>query len=175
LALGSFYPLSAIPGMRRQSILRTLLFVIFFSIGAAALSGSILCGDLLEYYTNRHLLSCGKESLNRLESLNDDYDALLEQVQKDPNLIKRIAPVTLGNDRPDQNTYYPEVAPEQLDAARKALTEEPGGRAARPAIPEWLKRCSQPHRRITLFLAGALLILVSFIWFGAGEATDRKA
>jgi hypothetical protein len=155
--------------MRRQIILRTLFFVVFFSIGAAALSGSILCEDLLEYYRNRELLKSAEETLSRLESLNTDYDVLLEQLRRDPNLFERIGPATLGTEREDEETIYPKVTPEQLDAARMALTEQSGERPPEPTMQRWLGRCSEPRRRIILFLAGALLVLISFIWFGSSK------
>lgn len=161
--------------MRRQSILRTLLFVVFFGIGAAALSGSILCDDLLQYYTNRGLLKSAEESLTRLESLNADYDALLQQLQNDPNLIERIAPAAVGAEREDEDTAYPKVTPEQLDAARRALTEDSNQRSSEAMTPRWLTRCSGPSRRIALFLAGAFLILISFTCFGPREQSGREA
>jgi hypothetical protein len=155
--------------MRTQNVLGTLLFAAFFSVGAAALSSAILCDDLLQYYTSRHLLQSAEDSLRRLESLNADYDALLEQLEEDPNLVERIAPVAVGAERVEQDTIYPKVTPGDLDAARKALTEWSGPRASESMIPRWLSRCSAPRQRITLFLSGAFLILVSFIWFGPGE------
>jgi len=155
--------------MRRQSILRTLLFVIFFGIGAAALGVSILCVDLLRYYTNRQLLAAAEESLRRLESLNTDYDALLQQLQKDPNLVKRIGPAVLGTEPEDEETIYPKVTPQQLAAARRALTEGPNQPRfiGAPLVPGWISRCSEPPQRVILFLAGAFLVLISFIWFGS--------
>jgi len=33
-------------------------------------------------------------------------------------------------------------------------------------LPEWLKRIKQPRRRFGLFLSGAGLILIAFIFFG---------
>ncbi len=152
--------------MRRQNILQTFLFVVFFGIGAAALSGSVLCDDLLRYYHNRQLLKTAEELRDRLKSLNDDYDAILQQLQKDPNLIKRIAPATLGTEPADANAVYPEVTAEQLAAARRALTEDSSRKAAEPVVPRWLTRCSKPPQRFILFLAGAFLILISFICFG---------
>jgi len=163
--------------MRSQYILRTFLFVVFFSVGAAALSSSILCGDLLQYYHNKQLLKAAEDSLNRLESLNTDYDVLLQQLQKDPNLIKRIAPATLGIEQEGEDTIYPKVTPEQLDAARKALTEDSNQRfpeSARGGIPGWLTRCSEPHRRKMLFGAGAILILISLVWFGPARQIDQQ-
>jgi len=158
--------------MRRRNILRTLLFIVFFSIGAAALSGSILCNDLVRYYRDKQLLKAAEESLNRLETLNADYAALLERLEEDPNVVKRIAPATLGVEPTDANTVYPKATAEQLDAARKILAEDCERQPSRAELPEWIARCSEPRRRVILFLAGAFLILISFIWFG--PAKDRS-
>ncbi len=160
--------------MQQHKLLHTILFVVFFSIGAAALSASILCDDLLQYYTNRQILKSAAESLKRLEMLNADYDALSEQLQKDPNLIKRIAPATLGTGRNDPNTVYPQPTPEQLDAARRALTEGSLPTQAEPSIPRWLSRCTESRRRTILFVAGAFLILVSFVCFGMAGQVGPK-
>jgi len=162
--------------LRRQNIIRAFLFVVFFSIGAAALSGSILFADLLQYYNNRELLKAEKELSNRLKSLNADYDALLQQLKNDPNIIKRVAIVTLGKDDNDANTIYPEATAEQLAAAREALTEETSTKPADSKLPQWLTRCQEPRRRMILFFAGAGLILISFICFGpVKEKTEEKA
>ena len=160
--------------MRRQNIIRVFLFAVFFSIGAAALSGSILFADLLRHYNNRELLKAEKELSNRLKSLNADYDALLQQLRDDPNLIKRIALVTLGKEADDADTIYPKATAEQLAAARKALTEETGGEPADATLPKWLTRCREPRRRTMLFFAGAGLILVSFICFGPAKEKSRE-
>ena len=155
--------------LRRQNIIRVFLFVVFFSIGAAALSGSILCADLLQYYHNKGVLKAEKDLSNRLKSLNADYDALLEQLKDDPNLVKRIALVTLGKEAGDANTIYPKATAEQLAAARKALTEETSEEPEGTGLPKWLNRCREPRLRTMLFFAGAGLILVSFICFGPAK------
>jgi hypothetical protein len=160
--------------LRRQNIIRVFLFVVFFSIGASALSGSILCDDLLRYYHNKRLLKDEKELSNKLKSLNSDYDALLQQLKDDPNLIKRIALVTIGKEAGDANTIYPKATAEQLAAARKALTEETSQEPAKETLPRWLTRCREPRRRTALFFAGAGLILISFICFGPAKETSRK-
>jgi hypothetical protein len=160
--------------LRRQNIIRAILFVVFFSIGAAALSASILFADLLRYYNNREMLKAEKELSNRLRSLNADYDALLEQLRNDPNLIKRIALVTLGKDDNDANTIYPKATAEQLAAARKALTEETSTEPADTILPQWLIRCREPRRRLILFFASAGLILISFICFGPVKDKNKE-
>jgi len=151
-----------------------LLFVAFFSIGAAALSGSILCDDLVRYYRDNQLLRAEEESLNRLKALNADYDALLRQLQEDPNVVKRIAPAILGTEPTDANTVYPKATSEQLDAVRKILAEGFEQRPSQAEVPEWIVRCSELRRRTILFLAGAFLILISFICFGAAGQKSRK-
>jgi len=161
--------------MQRQNILRTLLFIVFFGIGTAVLSGSILCDELLRYYRNRQLLKKTEESLNRLKALNADYEILLQQLQKDPNLVKRIAPATLGTEREDEDTIYPKVTPEELDAVRRVLTEDLKQQPPKPEVPGWIVRCSEPLQRIILFLSGAFLILISFICFGRVKEVGSKS
>lgn len=155
--------------MQRRNFIRTILFVVFFGIGAAALSVSILCDDLVAYYRNRHLLRDAHVSLERLKSLNTDYDILLEKLEKDPNLIKRIARATFGAEPEDPNTVYPRATAELLAAARRALTADPNksaGTSVEPMMPDWLSRCREPRARVMLFFSGVALILISFICFG---------
>lgn len=151
--------------MQRRNFIRLILFVVFFSIGAASLGISILCDDLVQYYRNKRMLTVTQQSLNKLESLNADYDALLEQLEDDPNLVKRLAPATLGAEPEDANAVYPRATPEQLAAARQALAQDPNDQSGAPTLPHWLTRCSEPRRRITLFIAGSFLVLISFTCF----------
>ena len=151
-----------------------ILFVVFFGIGAVSLAISILCDDLVQYYRNRRLLTVTQQSLNKLESLNADYDVLLEQLKKDPNLVKRLAPATLGAEPEDANAVYPRATPEQLAAARQALTKDPNDQSAAPMLPDWLTRCSEPRRRITLFVAGSFLVLISFTCFAPKRQSKAK-
>ena len=162
--------------MQGQNIIRALLFVVFFGIGVSTLGGSILCEELLRYYRNKQLLKEVQESSKELKSQIADYDALLRQCRDDPNLFERIAPAILGTEPADANTIYPRATPEQLAAAKKALTKDSSYQVAEPMIPRWLIRCSEPARRIMLFLAGAFLILISFMWFGScrEQKTDGR-
>jgi len=166
--------------MQKQNIIRAFLFVVFFSIGVTSLSSSILlCDDLVRYYQNRQLLKAAQQYLDRLKSLNTDYDVLLSQLETEPNLIKRIAPATLGTEPEDTNAVYPKATVEQLATARKALADPMyiGMRhyQTQPTMPEWLCRCSEPRRRIILFFAGAGLIFISFICFGPAGNKAQKS
>jgi len=149
-----------------QSTLRMFVFIVFFSIGAAALSISVLCDELLQYYHNKQALNSAQESTERLKSLKADYDVLLEQFKKDPNFIDRIVPVTLGIEANEPNTIHPKATAEQLAAAKEALTTDANDKTTAFPVPDWLNRCSEPRRRAVLFVTGAILILISFMYFG---------
>ncbi len=153
--------------MQGRKVIHAVFFVLFFSIGAASLSSSILCDDLVQYYRNKQFLRTAQESLGRLASLNTDYDVLLERLEEDPNLvIDRLAPATFGTKSVDANTVYPRARSRQLAAARKALMEESNGQSPEAAMPQWLKRCTEPRNRILLFVSGVILLLISFVCFG---------
>jgi hypothetical protein len=160
--------------MQTGNVIRAALFVLFFSIGAAALSAAILCDDLIQYYRNRELLNAAQESLDQLKLLNNDYDALLSQLENDPNLVKRITRVTLATESEDPNTVYPKATEELLAAARRVLAEDPNRQSVDSVMPAWLSRCGEPRRRMMLLFFGVALILTSFICFGPAKRTPEK-
>lgn len=149
------------------------MFVLFFGVGAASLSSSILCEDLAQYYQNKQLLRQSQESLNQLRSLNTEYDVLLERWQQDPNfVVKRVARATLGpeavSEPQDPNTVYPRATAQLMAAARKVLNDDKKtstAEQAEPVMPRWLVRSRQRPSRITLFVCGVVLILTSFVCF----------
>jgi hypothetical protein len=149
-----------------SGFLRVIFFMLFFSVGAAALSSSILVDDLVSFYKNNQLLREAETSEDKLKTLNEDYDALLSYMKEDCNYLERIALVTVGIEPNDKDTAYPKVTAEQLAAAKEALTKDKSLDAFEPALPDWLERCRDPRRRILLFFTGAVLILVSFSCFG---------
>ena len=105
--------------MLAQKIIRAVLFVLFFGVGVASLSSSILCEDLAHYYQNKQYLKESQESLNRLRSLNTEYDVLLEKWEQDPNLVvKRVA-------RAKQLAQECGVDPERLELFHIAASQGP--------------------------------------------------
>ena len=150
--------------MQRPDIIRTVLFVLFFSVGASSLGISVLIEDLFQYYQNRQLAESARESLEKLKSLNDVYNMVLAELEEDPNHFKRLAPAALGRESSDPNTVYPRATARQLAAARRALTD-PNAETIEPIIPKWLSRCSERRKQIAIFSSGIALILISFICF----------
>lgn len=159
--------------MQSQDVVHFLLFVTFFSIGAAALGGAVLCDDLILYCRNKQLIEEAERSLERLASLSSEYDALLSNLQTDPNLLKRIAPATLGTEPEDPNEVYPQVKARELAVARKTLLEQADKEPATTAVPKWLERCSEPRRKMGLFITGAGLVLVSLVFFTRNSAAEN--
>ncbi len=153
-----------------QEFLKTVFFTVFFAIGAGALVLSLLSERLMVNYQNRQSLQQIHKNIDRLESLNNDYNALLINVEKDPNLLKRVATVTFGIEPNDPNTVYPKSELGQLNAARKALEEEANTVSQEPNIPSWLIRCSEHNKKLALFITGGFLILISFLCFRPGKA-----
>lgn len=161
--------------MQTHGILRFLVFVIFFSSGAAALGGAVLCDDFIQYCHNKHLVRQAELSIERLQTLNADYDALLQQLESNPDLLQRIAPVTLGTRVEDPNTVYPKAKARELAIARKALADQADDESTEASIPMWLRRCSDPAKRIVLFISGASLVLISMVCFTSSEDEEEAA
>jgi len=151
--------------MHGHNVIRAILFVLFFSIGAAALGGAVLVDELVRHYQDKHILRQARLLTDRLRSLNEDYDALLRRLEEDPNLIRRIAPAAIGAKRDDPNVVNPRATAEELDAAKTALMKDVENSPAEPNMPRWLIRCRASRERTILFASGALLVLISFVCF----------
>ncbi len=139
--------------------------MIFFSFGAATLGLAALCPELVGYYENREYVEGARDSLGRIESLNSQYEVLLDHLGTDPNLVRRTAMVTLGKEVSEPNTVYPAAGARELAVARKVLAAEAHVERA-STMPVWLDRCIDPKRRCILFAAGSALVLISFVCFG---------
>jgi hypothetical protein len=150
------------------------MFTVFFSIGAAVLSATVLCDDAVEYFQNKLLLKQADANLKKLETLDSDYDIVLNQVEGDPCQIARLAPATLGIEPNEPNTVYPRATADKLAAAKRALIEKPDEQTSEDSIPPWLGLCCQWPRRHILFFAGAALVLISFIFFGPTRQPARS-
>lgn len=112
------------------------------------------------------MLDAVEASNEKLRSLDEDYDVLLEQLRANPGLLKRAARVTLGSAAADVNVVYPQATAQELAAARAALMRDNDKEGAEIILPGWLERIREQRRRFGLFLSGASLILIAFIFFG---------
>ena len=134
--------------MQNERVIRTVAFVVFFSVGAAVLSATTLCDDLLEYYYYKGLLAQAESHLKKLESLNTDYDILLAQLEGNPKELARLAPATLGIEVNEPNTAYPRATAGKLarEARLSRRTKPNYNHTGRPAVAlPFLSVASQAH------------------------------
>lgn len=158
-----------------QNVIRAILFVIMFSIGATALGGAILLDDLVRHYQSKHLLQQQRRFNDRLGELNDDYDALIRLLEEDPNAIRRIAPASVGADPIDPNAVYPKATARALAAARETLAEQVEIEPNEPPMPEWIHRVRKGDRRTILYVSGAMLVLISLVCFNPAKPPPDAA
>lgn len=149
-----------------HSIVKTTAFIVTFTVGSGAVGLCALCNDLLLYHHNLRGLALLEQDSDSLRSLNDVHDALLERIDSDPNMIRRIAPAVLGMKPEDPNAFYPSAGRQELAAAEQTLSRHDRSKSSIPTLPVWLARVSEPRRKTALFLAGCVLVLVSFACFG---------
>ncbi len=149
------------------------MFVILFSIGAVSLALAVLYPDLLRYYRYNQLLQSARQSVADLESLNARYDALLKNIEEDPDILSRAAPAVIGAEHVDANAVYPHATAEELAAARDALEKYDQKKAAEQPLPQYLQRLGRPRYRIIMFVCGCGLILIAFICFGPTQKTGQ--
>ena len=157
-----------------NNFVRLILFVIFFSIGSAVLAAAVLVPDLVRYYQYRQVLHSAEKSVEELELLNEKYDTLLKNIEEDPNLLSRVAPVIMGSDFNEPNAVYPEATAEELEFVRQALQDLQPKDPNEVVVPGWLGRCSQSNMRLAMFLCGAALVLVSLTCFGPAQNNDES-
>lgn len=150
--------------MHKSDIIRVGFFIVFFSIGGSVLGLSVLSDDLVRYYRDVQLKKSALQSIEKLKTYNEDYGSILENLDADPNYIRRIAAGSSGSEHQDANAIFPSATARELAAARRALAE-PDEETIQPAMPAWLSRSSQPQNKMILFCCGVVLILISFVCF----------
>ena len=148
-------------------LVRYVLFCLFFAVGTGAVALAVLADEISDYCQGRNLLEKTLADNEDIQFLTIEYEAQIHEIRKDPNIISRLERVTLGRQPGAEDTAFPRASEELLTEAGAAVLADL--RTSRPAreIPKWVKRCSEPNVRRSLFFAGAGLILVTFIFFGA--------
>lgn len=155
-----------------QSFIRVIAFFITFGVGAGTLTLSVLCEDLTRFFANKQLLAHEKQKLASLEEKVQVYDALLVNMEKDPDVMDRIAPAVLGLESDDPNTAYPFTGVQELAVAKQMLQKDEN--ASMSQMPPWLVRCCERRRRLALFLLGGVLVLIAFACFGLVRLPEAK-
>jgi len=150
-----------------MGLVRYVLFCIFFAVGSGAVALAVLADEVRDYCEGRNLLAKTLADNEDIQFLTIEYEAQIDEIRNDPNIVGRLERVTLGRQGGAEDTAFPTASDELLSEAGKAvLADLRTGRPARK-IPTWAERISEPNIRYSLFFAGAGLVLVTFIFFGA--------
>ena len=148
-------------------IVRYILFCLFFAVGAGAVALAVLADEIRDYCQGGVLLAETLAENEDIRFLTVEYAAQIDEIRKDPNILGRLERVTLGRRGDAEETVFPTASEKLLTEAGTAVLEDL--QADRPVykIPTWVERISEPNIRYSLFFAGAGLVLVTFIFFGA--------
>ena len=155
-------------------MIRTVIFIIFFTIGLIAVSVSALIPDLDQYYQLKAKLVATEKKNDKLQDLVAETDLMIENLSSDPNAADRLAMVTLGYEPNSPETAFPKPKAKTLILARQALKAASHVKDEPVALPAWITRISAPNMRWTLFFAGAALIIISFTCFGPRRNTNYE-
>lgn len=154
---------------RKTDILRLILFCIFFSVGAGAVALSLLAGELKVYYENKQALWRIEHANREVEQLTERYTQQIEQIERDPNQLRKLRWAVLGEEPNEPGKVFPQVDAREL--ARVMAVIETMQEPEPNMVPPWVKRSNQVNMRYGLFFAGAGLIVTTFIFFGVGRET----
>lgn len=162
--------------MQRLALtIRFLIFCLFFLAGAFAVVLAILAKpDLSEYYDNRAALIETHARNEHIKALTDQYAGRIALIEANPAILNRFSATAFGRKPTAPDTVFPDPGSTQLRAETerilKAQTEPPAG----DPLPEWLSRVMAHPTRPALFLAGAALIMVAFVFFGSPRTAPNS-
>lgn len=122
--------------------------------------------ELYNYYHNRAALDDLASQNEKIKDLTDQYAARITLIESEPSILERFSTTTFNRKPEAPDTVFPEAGSEKLRAeTEKMLKTELAPRPVDP-LPTWLKRVIVPKTRRALFLSGAALVILTFIFFG---------
>ena len=148
-----------------EAILRLLLFVVCSAVGILSIALATLGHEWESLYDTKAAVIQTERNNVKIEQIIKDHEVLTGQIATDPNILAKIAPLTLGSDVNDPNERRANITAEMLDRAKAVLNSEDDA-ASLPQPPIWLQRSTTDENRIILFVCGAGLVVVSFACFG---------
>jgi len=153
--------------------IRFLFFCLFFGVGAGAMTLAILAEpELRDFYLSRRALDEVYAQNEIIKDLTDQYVARIELIEREPNVLDRVRILAFNQPPQREDTVFPRGDDAQLGQQTQALFEMLEAREIAPRpLPDWLMRCLEPNIRRALFLAGAGLAMLTFIFFGSSRRT----
>ncbi len=159
-----------------EKFYRAVFFSIFAAVGIAAVTLAVLGPEWKNLYKLKAARALSEQNNTKITRLLADHQELINLINTDPNVLKRLAAVELGKDANEPDVIAAQITSDLLSQAKVVVedVENPGTIVPQP--PRWLLRATPNSSRIILFAAGAGLILVSFVCFSTPEdKTARKS
>ncbi len=157
---------------RLEDIFRLFLFMVFSAVGICAVAMAVLAPEWKNLYDLESAVKQTERNNQKIEGIIKDHQILTAQIKTDANILKRIAPVTLGIDPCEPNRPAVKMTADTLSRAKTVLQQQEQENTGSSNVPNWLARCTADENRTILFASGAGLIVVSFACFG--KRRDKK-
>ena len=159
-------------------VVRYILFCLFFTVGAGAITLSILIEpELSTYFHNQQILDQIQAENEKIKDLTSQYQAQVDLIESEPNVLARLERVTFGSTFADE-TEQPPILPtdnQALKEAAQSVLEEVDDSPPQTQLPRWFERCREPNTRTALFAAGAGLVLITFLFFGTPRRKNQTS
>ena len=156
-----------------EDISRLFFFLVFSTTGIFSITLGVLGPEWKNLYEMNAAIRQTEQNNQRIEEIIKDHQILTAQIKADANILMRIAPLTLGVQPKDPNQPVAKITADTLGRAKAILDQQPQDSPDSPEVPAWLLRCTAINGRITLFAAGAGLIVVSFVCFGKKKSNIK--
>jgi hypothetical protein len=157
-----------------EDISRLFFFLVFSATGIFSITLGVLGPEWKNFYEMNAAIRQTEQNNQKIEQIIKDHQILTAQIKSDANILMRIAPLTLGVQSQEPNQPVAKITADTLSRAKAVLDQQMQDDSDGPEVPAWLQRCTTVNGRITLFAAGAGLIVVSFACFGKKKANKIK-
>jgi hypothetical protein len=158
-----------------EEIFRLFLFMVFSAIGLCAVALAVLGPEWKNLYRLNAAVNQTQQDNQKIEEIIKDHQILTALIKTDANILRRIAPVTLGIEPCEPNQPVAKITADTLARAKAALEQQTQENSDSSQVPDWLQRCTTAENRIILFAAGAGLVVVSFMCFAKRKDKKWKA
>jgi hypothetical protein len=157
-----------------EKFYRAAFFSLFAAVGLLAVSLAVLGPEWKNLYRIKAAAALSEQNNTKITRLLADHQELINLINTDPNVLRRLAEVELGQDVNDPNAIAAKITADYLSQAKLVVDGVENPDIAVPQAPHWLIRATLSSSRIVLFASGAGLVLVSFVCFSAPPTQPQK-
>ncbi len=142
------------------------MFIVCSSLGVAAMAMAMLIDDLQNLYQTKSVVAEIENSNKKITQIIADQQELIANIQREPNMLQKIAQVLLGAKSNAEYEMTNYSAEKKIETAKRVLKANENIQKKKPKnLPKWLNRSGEKQNRIIMFTAGVGLIATSFACF----------